>query len=125
MDAKNIISWIIMYMNNAAIWSAIMTRKRNVKPRFWLLLMGVLVAAFCCVYISQAGFMVRQTQQIIALEAQRDVAYAENAELERKISFSKTNEYVERTAREELGLLKPGEIRFVAGTGAYTQPDGQ
>lgn len=95
-----------------------MSKKRNVKPRFYLLLMMVLLAVFLGVYLSQSGFMSRRAEQIAQLEAQRNLAEQQNAELERKIAFSKTDEYVERVAREELGLLKPGEIRYVPGTEA-------
>ena len=97
-------------------WCALMSRKRNVKPRFYLILMTVLLAVFLGVYFSQNGFMNQRVAQIEQLESQRKLAEQQNAELERKISFAKTDEYVKRVAREELGLLQPGEIRYVSGT---------
>ncbi|MDL2206096.1 septum formation initiator family protein [Eubacteriales bacterium OttesenSCG-928-N13] len=99
-----------------------MTRKRTVKPRFWLMLMGILLVVFLGVYVSQTSYMNHQDDQIAQLQQQRDDAANENAELERKINFSKTDAYVERVAREEFGLIKPGEIRFVAGAETSTQP---
>lgn len=109
------ITSVDLYTNIVKVWGFILAQKKLVKPRFWLLMMAVLVLVFVGFYTSQSGYMARQQAQIALLEAQRDEIVAENAMLERKIAFSKTDEYIERTAREDLGLLKPGEVRFVAG----------
>jgi cell division protein FtsB len=92
-----------------------MSRKKTVKPRFWLLMTAALLVVFGCVFLSQAQFLSSQAQQIEALEAEKAQALSENAALERKIAFTKTDEYVERVARDQLGLLKKNEVRFVAG----------
>jgi cell division protein FtsB len=86
-----------------------------VKPRFWILMMFVLIMVFGGVYVTQGQYLSTQAQHIAALEDERAVAQDENAALERKIAFTKTNEYVERVARDQLGLLKKNEVRFVAG----------
>ncbi len=116
--------------NSWKAWCALVTRKRNVKPRFYLILMAVLVVVFLGVYVSQSSFMATRDRQIAELEEQQREAEQHNAELERKISFAKTDEYIERTAREKFGLVKPGEIRLVSGneltgsaqTNGATQP---
>lgn len=92
-----------------------MSRKKTVKPRFWLLMMAVLAVVFMSVYVSQGQYLSSQAGSIQALEQQRAQALDENAALERKIAFAKTSEYVERVAREQLGLLKKNEVRFVSG----------
>jgi cell division protein FtsB len=92
-----------------------MSRKKTVKPRFWLLMMAVLTVVFMSVYVSQGQYLSTQAGSIQALEQQRVQALDENAALERKIAFAKTSEYVERVAREQLGLLKKNEVRFVVG----------
>ena len=92
-----------------------MSRKKTVKPRFWLLMMAVLAVVFMSVYVSQAQYLTTQATNIQALEQQKALALDENAALERKIAFAKTSEYVERVAREQLGLLKKNEVRFVSG----------
>ncbi len=97
-------------------WGAVVGRKRIVKPRFWVLMMATLVLVFACVYISQGQLMSHQEARIADLEAQRMSKMAQNAQIERKIAFTKTEEYVERIAHEELGLLRKDEIRFVAGS---------
>ncbi len=92
-----------------------MSKKKTVKPRFWLLMMAVLALVFFSVYVSQGQYLSSQAESIRALEQQKAQALDESAALERKIAFAKTSEYVERVAREQLGLLKKNEVRFVAG----------
>ena len=92
-----------------------MSRKKTVKPRFWLLMMAVLALVFVGVYVSQGQYLTTQAESIQALEQKKAQALDENAALERKIAFAKTSEYVERVAREQLGLLKKNEVRFVSG----------
>ncbi len=91
------------------------SRKKTIKPRFWLLMMAVLVMVFGGVYLSQGQYLSTQAQHIAALEAEKAQALDQNAALERKIAFAKTSEYVERVARDQLGLLKKNEVRFVTG----------
>lgn len=97
-----------------------MARKKRIKPRFWFLMMAVMLLAFGVVYLTEARYMDGQRAHIAQLTEERNQIMAENAAIERKIAFSKTDEYIERTARSELGLLKPGEVRFVAGSEAIT-----
>ncbi len=125
MDMQNIEKCIGLLKYNLKAWCALVTRKRNIKPRFWLMLMVVMLVVFVSIWVSGDGILNRQAAQVAQLESDQEKAAAANAELERKISFAKTDEYVERVAREELGLLKPGEIRYVAGSEGSTQTDGQ
>ena len=54
------------------------SRKKTVKPRFWLLMMAVLAMVFGGVYISQGQYLNTQAQHISALEGARTLlaAYA-------------------------------------------------
>ncbi|MEC9489419.1 MAG: septum formation initiator family protein [Halanaerobiales bacterium] len=40
-------------------------------------------------------------------------AEAENEKLKRQLANSDSNEYIEKVAREKLGLVKPGEKMFI------------
>lgn len=95
-----------------------MAQRKRIKPRFWVLMMAVMLFVFGMVYITESRYMDNQRAQIALLTQQRDEIVAENAALERKIAFSMTDEYIERAARTNFGLLKPGEVRFVADSGA-------
>jgi cell division protein FtsB len=91
------------------------SKKKTVKPRFWLLMIAVLAIVFSGVYISQGQYLSSQAESAEALEQQKSQVLDENAALQRKIDFAKTSEYIERVAREQLGLLKKNEVRYVAG----------
>ncbi len=91
-----------------------MSRKTTIKPRFWLLMMAVLVMVFGGVYLSQGQYLSTQAQQSRP-GGRKSPGTGPDAALERKIAFAKTSEYVERVARDQLGLLKKNEVRFVTG----------
>ena len=52
-------------------------------------------------------------QQISALQKQLEVLELRGAELEKEIKEWQSPENVERIAREELGLVKPGEVMYI------------
>ena len=91
------------------------SKKKTVKPRFWLLMIAVMAIVFCGVYISQGQYLASQADSVRALEEKKAQGLDENAALQRKIDFTKTSEYVERVARDQLGLLKKNEVRYVSG----------
>lgn len=92
-----------------------MSRKRMIKPRFWVLMMAALLVVFGCLYMTQGNYMERQAQRIAQLEGERTQALYVNSALQRQIDFTNTDEYVERVAHESLGLLRENETRYVAG----------
>ena len=47
------------------------------------------------------------------LQQQVEKQIEENEELKEEIKRAKSPEYVEKVAREELGLVKPGEMLFI------------
>ena len=52
--------------------------------------------------------------RLAARTAQRDALVSEVGALQQAVEFAQTDAYVERTARDELGLIMPGEIRYVS-----------
>ena len=85
---------------------------RTPRPRFWLMLIGVFALFSACVFASQAYYMRLQEGTLSELTARRDVLLDEKMELQRKLLFMDTQEYIIREAREKLGLLMPDEILF-------------
>ena len=84
----------------------------RINKKFWLCLMLILLLGFAFVYRMESDCIREQTARIAELNAQKTVKVEENAKLERKIAFSKTDDYVDRMARSELGMIGEGEIRF-------------
>lgn len=94
-------------------WGLHMPRKRVIKPRLWLFAMASFTLIFFLFYSLQGKLLSQQDMEIKQLTEQKEQAEMTGKELSRKIDFTKTDTYVERVAREELGLLRPDEIRFV------------
>lgn len=85
---------------------------RRVRPRFWGWLFAAFFAAAVAVYCAQQRYLSRQQALIDELSAQKALLTAENEELQRKIDFTYTDEYIEREARSKLGLIREDEILF-------------
>jgi len=84
----------------------------TVRPRFWILIMVLFVASMGWTYMSQAGYMDQQQAAIEELNQQRNEIAQKNAQLQRKIEFTYTDEFIIREAREKLGLVGENEILF-------------
>lgn len=85
---------------------------RTVKPRFWVLVIGLLAIGCTIAYSAQQRYIRQQNEMIASLIAERQRIAEENATIQRKIDFTYTEEYIEREARSNLGLIKEGEILF-------------
>lgn len=93
-------------------------RKKKKRRVFRYIMAGLIIAA--ALYV---GFVfLKHWKNLQALQAQRDALaqqlddlQEENEALRREIDFSKTPDFIERMAREILGWVKPGEIKFVEG----------
>ena len=92
-----------------------LNKKIQVRPRFLLLLaipVLLLVLAIC-----KANARIGELQtQVDRAQEQVLAAYSETEELQRKLEFMDTDEYIELEARKRYNLLGDREIRFVLGT---------
>lgn len=89
-------------------------RKKQARRSPWsfFLFMGILA------YLAIALFQQEQTLKALAIqEAQQAQTLkqleAEIAEIQNDIDQAETNAFVEKVAREKLGLVKPGEITYI------------
>jgi len=89
-------------------------RRYRARPRFFLLLLCLMLAGFgaSCALSHLRGL--RIDERLRALSAEKQALSARVEELKQQLDYVKTNAYVERIAREELNLLYPDEIRYVA-----------
>ena len=86
----------------------------RITPRFCLILIGTMLIVF--------SLSLGLSHRDLAKGAERlEKVYAEHAELEQQIrqlredlAYAQTDDYVERVARDELGMMRPGEIRYVS-----------
>ncbi len=75
-------------------------------PLLLLAVMALIINAFGSSYLSAY----RLRREAARLDRQVQMLRRENAQLREEIRRLHTPEYIERLAREQLGLVKPGEI---------------
>ena len=82
-------------------------------PKFYLLVgLGMALFFFGSFCVSRA----RLNSELDALaetQSRKAALSAEVTELKEELQYADTPEYIERRARDKLGMLYPGEIRYV------------
>lgn len=84
-----------------------MGAKRKIRIRHLLFLLFLIYVV--STFILQQFKIADLTQQGAELEAQKKALLQQREELKKEISLLHTDEYIEEIARDELGLVKPGE----------------
>ena len=78
--------------------------------RPWRQLVALVVTLYLLYSFTHLGLALYQTnRQMQAYENQKTALLQENARLKQQIQELNSDSYIERVAREELGLVKPGE----------------
>ena len=89
--------------------------RRRVKPRFWVFMIVVTLVVFVTGF-SVAQVRYRQNAKALReARAYRDQLALQVDELSNQLKYAQTDAYVERVARDELGMIMPGEVRYVNG----------
>ena len=91
-----------------------MQRRISVRPRFWVF---VIVVMLICFGTSYAVTQMRYSQivdHVNALKQEKVSLIDRVTELSDRLVYVGTDEYVERIARDELNMIRPGEIRYVS-----------
>lgn len=92
-------------------------RRFKLKPKVKrTLLIGVslvMVVYMASLILRQEQQLGRQTQDIAALGGQLETLEETNVELRRTLDFANSDDFLEMIARQQLGYVKEGEIRFV------------
>ncbi|MGI6706057.1 MAG: FtsB family cell division protein [Clostridia bacterium] len=91
-----------------------MARTRwRMKPRLKILIFTAIFLYVGMVLVQQEFKMREQRQEKAALLQKIEETREINEELRYKLEYMETDEYVEKAARERLGWIKKGEIKFV------------
>ena len=69
----------------------------------------VLISIFCISFIRQEVAMNRIEKQIIEKQKELDKLKETNDKLKNEAEMTSSDEYIEKQARERLGMIKPGE----------------
>lgn len=87
--------------------------RRRVTPKFWAFMMGAVLMVFgVCFAVTQYHYAAG-TDQLRQVEAYRDALAEEVAALSEELEYVQTDDYIVRAARDELGMIMPGEVRYV------------
>jgi len=114
-----------------SVWPGTVRRKpvagRPGLPRGARLAFLVIIAHLVFCFVAQEMKVMELARQVRELERQAESIRVENQRLEREIEFAKSDEYIIRVAREELGLVWPNEVAYApppAGTTQRTERPG-
>jgi len=92
-------------------------RKRwKLTPRFWILIGTVFFLYMSVSYVTGYIHIWQIKREIRQIEEEISRAEARNDQLRQELMYLMSDEYVERVAREELGLVRPGETAVIIAT---------
>ena len=89
--------------------------RRRVTPKFWALVIAVTLLVFSASFAVLQARYARGAEQLRQVRANRDALFLQVDELSEQLAYAQTDDYVMRTARDELGMILPGEVRYVNG----------
>lgn len=89
--------------------------RRRVKPRFWLFMIVITAIVFLASFGVMNGRYAQGAARLSQVREERDMLQLQVNELSDQLEFARTDDYVIRTARDELGMIMPGEVRYVNG----------
>ena len=89
--------------------------RRRAKPRFWMFMIAVTLLVFLASFAVMRHRYAQGEQRLKKAQAERDELILQVSALSEKLAFAQTDDYVIRTARDELGMIMPGEVRYVNG----------
>lgn len=92
------------------------------KKRFRIrhLLAGMLVIYIVYVLITQQIAIIQAKAEKARVQAEIEKLVEENQRIQSQLENMQSDEYIERIARERLGLIKPGEYMFVDVNNTHT-----
>ncbi len=87
----------------------------RVTYRFYGMLAFLMLAVFAASFFVARGRLMDAVSALSERKAARTAVAAEVSTLQDDFSYAQTDGYVEHVARDELGLIYPGEYRYVGG----------
>ena len=89
--------------------------RRRVTPKFWLLVIAVTLMIFGTSFAVLQARYAQGERQLKQVERYRNELFLKVDELSDRLAYAQTDDYVVRTARDELGMIMPDEVRYVNG----------
>jgi len=87
--------------------------RRKTTPKFWVfMIIAMLIIFGCCFGVAWRQYALGR-DRLEQVEAYRNELAQQVDELSDELDYAQTDDYIERAARDELGMIKPGEVRYV------------
>lgn len=83
------------------------------KPSIWALILAVFFLYFCYVLIDQQKVIMARESEIARIQEKIGEEQMTNEELTKQREIINSDEYVEKVAREKLGMVKKEERIFI------------
>lgn len=87
----------------------------RIRPKFWLIVIALMLIAFAASFALAQHSLRLGASELSEAISHREALQGEVDKLRATLDFVQTDEYVIRVARDELGMIMPGEIRYVNG----------
>ncbi|NLM45555.1 MAG: septum formation initiator family protein [Firmicutes bacterium] len=87
-------------------------RKKSAGKRLFSLFVLLAVLYFSVLFVGQYFKLLRYRQSLAEINAEIEAARATNAEMRAEIERLHSPAYLEQIAREELGMVRDGELLF-------------
>ncbi|HHX11084.1 MAG TPA: hypothetical protein GX729_06935 [Firmicutes bacterium] len=84
-------------------------KQRKVNLNFMWAFIGLIAIAFAVRQVE----VIRVRNRLMQLESEIEYYMMLNTALEEQIETLRSDEYIEKTAREKLGLVMPGEVQYI------------
>lgn len=88
-------------------------RRYRLTGRFWWLIIAFVVVNIGSAYVHQGYKAWQYRNQIAQAEQQLHQAEQRNQELREELTYLQSEAYIEQAARQELGLVMPGETAVI------------
>lgn len=105
--------WLETQKNNANGGGGMPRNSWRVKPRFWLILIVLILSVFVFLDANQNKMIDQREAVLQELQKTKEDLEVRVASDQRKLEFSKSDDYIERMARIHLQMVMPNEILYV------------
>ncbi|MDM8143983.1 FtsB family cell division protein [Megamonas hypermegale] len=91
-----------------------MTILRKIIERFVILSFVLIIAYLGFIIVKQEVYMTELNQETVVTQSRLDKAKKINDKLKQEKANLEKRDYIEKVAREELGMTKPGEVPYIS-----------
>ena len=94
------------------LWEGMPVRRRTT-PKFWAFLIAMTVVVFGLSFLVMQHRYAQGVAQLRQVKAYRDQLTLEVQDLNDQLAYAQTDDFIMRAARDQLGMILPGEVRYV------------